>query len=87
MQKKDVIPKWFTDAINSPCEDCFFTVKGTQIHYRARGRKDLPGLVLLHGGGAHLHWWACLQTINRLGLMSCGRLFVDAEDYLAVGVP
>jgi pimeloyl-ACP methyl ester carboxylesterase len=32
-------------------------VDGTPVRYRAWGPPDGPGLVLVHGGGAHSGWW------------------------------
>ena len=30
---------------------------GVTLHYVESGRRDSPLVVLLHGGGANLHWW------------------------------
>jgi pimeloyl-ACP methyl ester carboxylesterase len=32
-------------------------VDGTSIHYLAWGQPGQRGLVFVHGGGAHAHWW------------------------------
>ncbi len=51
-------PRWFTDALEAPCEDRWVEVAGTPIHYLYFARDEaLPGLVLVHGNGAHAHWW------------------------------
>ena len=57
-------PGWFQNAIQTPYEDCFVTVDGTKTHYLLwrgdppeAGHKN-PGLVFVHGNGAHAHWWA-----------------------------
>ncbi len=33
-------------------------VDGVTIHYLAWGPPDRPGLMLVHGGAAHAHWWS-----------------------------
>jgi pimeloyl-ACP methyl ester carboxylesterase len=50
-------PEWFRDALAVPFEDDFVHVQGADIHYLAWGRPDRRGLVFVHGGGAHAHWW------------------------------
>jgi pimeloyl-ACP methyl ester carboxylesterase len=50
-------PAWFSDAIaDAPVED-FVPVDDCPIHYLRWGSIDRPGLVLVHGGAAHAHWW------------------------------
>jgi pimeloyl-ACP methyl ester carboxylesterase len=51
-------PDWFTEAIASPCEDRNITVEDCSIHYRLwPGPEGSPGLLLVHGNGAHARWW------------------------------
>lgn len=50
-------PQWFTDALATPVETGSFECAGVSIAYRAWGERGLPGLVLVHGGMAHSHWW------------------------------
>ena len=50
-------PGWFTRAIGTTPESHRIDVGGTSIHYLAWGERDLPGIVLVHGGAAHAHWW------------------------------
>lgn len=50
-------PAWFTDAIEEPREDRFVEVDGCPIHYLAWGPAGANGIVFVHGGGAHAHWW------------------------------
>jgi pimeloyl-ACP methyl ester carboxylesterase len=38
-------------------------VEGCGIHYLRWGRRGLPGLVLVHGGAAHAHWWSFLAPL------------------------
>jgi len=53
-------PDWFRRAINTPYREGSVSVKGTDIHYLEWGEQGLPGLVFVHGGGAHAHWWSYL---------------------------
>lgn len=61
-------PGWFRRAIATPYEDRVVEVDGCPIHYlfwdgdrdgdSGNDRKDdRPGLVFVHGNGAHAHWW------------------------------
>jgi len=64
-------PSWFTAALAVPRREGAVEVAGTPIHYLRWGEGDHPGLVLVHGGAAHAHWWSfqaplladCWQTI------------------------
>ncbi|MDQ1373867.1 MAG: hypothetical protein QOJ09_1205, partial [Actinomycetota bacterium] len=40
-----------------PFIDGSVNVDGASIHYLAWGEQRRPGLVFVHGGGAHAHWW------------------------------
>ncbi len=51
-------PGWFKRAIETPFSEQTVTVDGVAIHYLLwsdDSRK--PGLVFVHGNGAHAHWW------------------------------
>jgi len=50
-------PDWFRRALAVPFEDGWVEVRGARVHYLAWGEPDRPGMVLVHGGGAHAHWW------------------------------
>lgn len=50
-------PQWFTDAVATPYETHFVDCEGAQIHYQTWGDRAKPGLLLVHGNGAHAHWW------------------------------
>jgi|TARA_B110000263_G_scaffold193868_1_gene172007 pimeloyl-ACP methyl ester carboxylesterase len=50
-------PAWFRRALDVPYTDCNTTVDGAGIHYLAWGEPGRPGLVFVHGGAAHAHWW------------------------------
>ena len=50
-------PQWFSDAVATPYETHFVECEGAQIHYLTWGDRTKPGLLLVHGNGAHSHWW------------------------------
>jgi pimeloyl-ACP methyl ester carboxylesterase len=52
-------PDWFKQAINTPYSDRWIDVDNCAIHYQiwSEDKKDLPGLLLVHGHGANAHWW------------------------------
>lgn len=60
------VPGWFERALAAPRESRTVDVAGCPIHYllwpgppRPAGADDgLTGVLLVHGGGAHAHWWA-----------------------------
>ncbi len=54
----DEAPQWFRDALATSCESRQVEVEGCPIHYLRWGDPDKPGLVLVHGGAAHAHWWS-----------------------------
>ena len=68
------IPGWFSRALESRFEDRMVEVAGVPIHYLSWGDdKKKPGLVFVHGNGAHAHWWTFLAPF-----------FLD--DYRAVAI-
>jgi pimeloyl-ACP methyl ester carboxylesterase len=56
-------PSWFTAAVNAPAEERFVSVEGASIHVLAWGRREDTGVVLVHGGAAHAHWWSFLAPL------------------------
>ena len=50
-------PDWFQAAVAAPYETCHVEVAGAKIHYQRWGKRGAPGLLLVHGNGAHAHWW------------------------------
>ncbi|MGA1677092.1 MAG: alpha/beta fold hydrolase, partial [Pseudomonadales bacterium] len=52
-------PGWFIRALDTPFADRTVVVDGTPIHYLYWGNdaSEKPGLVFVHGNGAHAHWW------------------------------
>ncbi|HEV7720777.1 MAG TPA: alpha/beta hydrolase [Iamia sp.] len=50
-------PEWFRRRLEVPFTDEVVDVAGCPIHYLAWGEVGRRGLVFVHGGGAHAHWW------------------------------
>jgi pimeloyl-ACP methyl ester carboxylesterase len=53
-------PDWFTRAIARKPERDFIEVEGARVETLAWGDRGLPGLLFLHGGGAHADWYSFL---------------------------
>lgn len=51
------VPRWFADAIGEQPEHLDTELDGCPIHLRCWGDQHQPGLLLIHGGGAHSGWW------------------------------
>src|SRR3954467_7676160 len=60
-------PRWFEDALRAPRESREVEVEGCLIHYLRWGDRSRPGLVLVHGGGAHAEWWSFLAPMLTRG--------------------
>lgn len=56
----DGAPEWFGRALAEAPVDGWVEVDGLRVHYLEWGRREQPGLVLVHGGAAHAHWWSFL---------------------------
>ena len=50
-------PSWFVRALAVPQGDLEVEVDGCTIHALTFGAPGSRGLVFVHGGGAHAHWW------------------------------
>lgn len=55
-------PSWFRRALQTPFFDQTVEVDGAGIHYLAWGEPNRRGLVFVHGGAAHAHWWTHLAA-------------------------
>lgn len=53
-------PGWFDAALARAPERTRIDVDGAGIEVLAWGERGLPGLLLLHGNGAHADWWSPL---------------------------
>lgn len=56
-------PAWFTAALAAPSREGSVDAGDCRIHYLDWGDPDAPGLVLVHGGAAHAHWWDFLAPL------------------------
>ncbi len=50
-------PDWFTEAMGQLPETARVDVQGAGIETLTWGKRGKPGLLLLHGNGAHAGWW------------------------------
>ena len=57
------VPAWYTRAIETPKQEGTIEVAGVPIHYLEWGDRAKPGIVFVHGGSAHAHWWAHLAPM------------------------
>lgn len=66
MTNKSILsaPDWFRRAIDRPAQSRFVDVDGCSVHYLTwlddnddPLGDDRPGLLFIHGGGAHADWW------------------------------
>jgi pimeloyl-ACP methyl ester carboxylesterase len=53
-------PEWFEKALSHEPTSHMIDVEGTPIHYLQWGDRNKPGLLLVHGNGAHARWWSFL---------------------------
>lgn len=57
------VPAWFSRATGHTPEEGFLDVDGTPIHTLSWGDPGKPGLVFVHGGAAHAHWWSFIAPL------------------------
>ena len=55
--EKPSAPNWFNSAVETPYESRWVEVEGARIRYQRWGDTSKPGLLLVHGNGAHAHWY------------------------------
>lgn len=53
-------PPWFTSALATVPRRERVEVQGCDINVLSWGDTSAPGLLLVHGGAAHAHWWSFL---------------------------
>ncbi len=51
-------PDWFEHALAQPPERSRVRVAGAEIELLTWGERGRPGLLFLHGNGAHADWWS-----------------------------
>jgi len=57
-------PAWFTNALDASRTERFLDVGGASIHtFDWNPSSTNPGLVFVHGGAAHAHWWSFLAPM------------------------
>jgi DNA mismatch repair protein MutL len=56
-------PQWFANAIENKPTDCVVEVAGCPIHYLKWGPAGRAGIVFVHGGAAHAHWWSFIAPL------------------------
>jgi pimeloyl-ACP methyl ester carboxylesterase len=57
------VPSWFERALADEPEIHRVECNGCGINYLAWGRRGAPGLVFIHGGAAHAHWWSFIVPL------------------------
>ena len=55
---KNESPQWFKEALDLKPTTQSLQVDGVNIKYLAWGEKNKPGILFVHGGMAHAHWWS-----------------------------
>ncbi len=60
-------PAWFNDALADEAERFDVRVQGAPIEVLAWGRRGDPGLLLLHGNGAHADWYSFIAPLIKAG--------------------
>jgi pimeloyl-ACP methyl ester carboxylesterase len=56
-------PAWFEDALRHAPERTWHEVEGARIETLTWGEIGKPGLLLLHGNGAHADWWSFIAPL------------------------
>ncbi len=56
-------PNWLVDALATRPDEDEIEVAGCSIHRMMWGARDQPGLVLIHGGAGHAHWWSFIAPL------------------------
>ncbi len=56
-------PEWFTAALAAPRREGTVDAGGVPLHCLEWGADGSPGLLLVHGGAAHAHWWSFLAPL------------------------
>jgi len=51
-------PRWADTALDTPYEQYSVDVQGASINVLDWGEAGQPGILFVHGGAAHAHWWS-----------------------------
>ncbi|MCK9541034.1 MAG: alpha/beta hydrolase [Novosphingobium sp.] len=51
-------PEWFANALATRPEESWIEIDGAPIEVLAWGERGQPGILFLHGNGAHARWWS-----------------------------
>lgn len=76
---KPPAPDWFERAVATPYEERFVDVEGARVRYQSWGEVGKPGLLLVHGNGAHAHWYDFIAPYF------AGEHFVVAMSFAGMG--
>ncbi len=60
---ESTVPDWFRRSVSTPHTESWIDVEGTDVHYLEWGERGRPGLLFVHGGAAHAHWWSFLAPM------------------------
>lgn len=61
--EKPPAPAWFQRALADAPERSFIQVRGAAIELLTWGEVGRPGVLLLHGNGAHADWWSFIAPL------------------------
>lgn len=61
--ERPAAPSWFTDALAQRPERTRFVHEGADIDLLAWGPRGAPGLLLVHGNGAHAEWFSFIAPL------------------------
>lgn len=56
-------PAWFRRALAVEPRHGEVRVEGARIHFLRWGETRRPGIVFVHGGAAHAHWWSFIAPL------------------------
>lgn len=56
-------PDWFRAALEVPADTHTIIVEDATVSFRTWGEPGKPGLVFVHGGGAHNYWWTHVAAL------------------------
>jgi len=56
-------PQWFQRALTIVPARTFHRVQGAQIEVLTWGERGRPGILFLHGNGAHADWWSFIAPL------------------------